>query len=207
MDFPSAGFTARASRNRFIAPDWTSPARLAYTNLLFDLLAELLPPESRAASARCPARSRNSSSSREQEKLIRENLWQCVEHISRVSEKSNRQLHLGLEPEPLGLIENSRETVRFFEQLRAEHKNDSILNEFLGVNYDTCHFAIEFEEPEIAICRITKCRNQNQQNPFEFRVEDQSNQGSPRRVEIFCRRCLSASSHRAKRERQAEILP
>ena len=35
--------------------------------------------------------------------------------------------------------------------MRAEHPNDSRLDEHLGVNYDTCHFAIEFEEPAQAI--------------------------------------------------------
>ena len=47
-----------------------------------------------------------------------------------------------------------RETVAFFEQLRGEHKNDSRLDEFLGVNYDTCHFAIEFEEPQKALAAL-----------------------------------------------------
>ena len=60
-------------------------------------------------------------------------------------------MHLGLEPEPLGWFENSAETIRFFEQLRAEHPNDPRLNEHLGVNYDTCHLAVEFEEPQAAI--------------------------------------------------------
>jgi hypothetical protein len=35
--------------------------------------------------------------------------------------------------------------------LRAEHKNDPRLDEHLGVNYDCCHFAIEFEQPKIAL--------------------------------------------------------
>jgi hypothetical protein len=88
---------------------------------------------------------------REQEIEIRKNIFRCVEHIARVSEKSKRELHLGLEPEPLGLLENSAETVLFFEQLRAENKNDPRLAEFLGVNYDTCHFAVEFEAPRAAL--------------------------------------------------------
>jgi hypothetical protein len=40
--------------------------------------------------------------------------------------------------------------------LRAEHKNDPRLDEFLGVNYDCCHFAIEFEEPHEAIVALQK---------------------------------------------------
>jgi hypothetical protein len=54
------------------------------------------------------------------------------------------------------LLENSTETILFFEQLRAGHKNDPRLDEFLGVNYDTCHFAVEFEAPRAAIGALQK---------------------------------------------------
>jgi hypothetical protein len=71
-----------------------------------------------------------------------------------VSERSGRRLHLGLEPEPLGLFENSTETVNFFAALRDQHPGDPRLNQHLGVNYDTCHFAIEFEQPQDAVARL-----------------------------------------------------
>ena len=35
--------------------------------------------------------------------------------------------------------------------MRGEHRNDPRLDEYLGVNYDTCHFAVEFEEPQNAL--------------------------------------------------------
>jgi hypothetical protein len=63
-------------------------------------------------------------------------------------------MHLGLEPEPLGLFESSDETVRFFEDLESEHPKDPRLGAHLGVNYDTCHLAIQFEEPADAIRRF-----------------------------------------------------
>jgi hypothetical protein len=78
---------------------------------------------------------------------MRTNLWRCVEHIARVSERTGKKLHLGLEPEPLCYLETSAETATFFEQMRDEHPADSRLREHLGVNYDTCHLAVEFEEP------------------------------------------------------------
>jgi hypothetical protein len=60
-------------------------------------------------------------------------------------------MHLGLEPEPLCLLESSGETIQFFDRMRAEHPHDPRLAEHLGVNYDTCHFAVEFEEPQNAL--------------------------------------------------------
>jgi hypothetical protein len=152
--FPYGRFHGTRVKEQVYAPDWTSPARLAYTNLLFDLLAKILPEGIEGSVSTVPGSFKEFISSREQEKIIHKNLWRCVEQISLVSKKSKRELHLGLEPEPLGLLENSAETIRFFEQLRSEHPNDPRLDEHLGVNYDTCHFAIEFEEPQNAIVAL-----------------------------------------------------
>ena len=152
--FPFGQFHGKRVKEQVYAPDWTSPERLAYTNRLFDLLARLLPAGIEGSVSTVPGSFKEFIHSDEQKKLIRENLWRCVEHISRTSARAGRKLQLGLEPEPLGLLENSAETIAFFEQLRGEHKNDPRLDEFLGVNYDTCHFAIEFEEPQNALAAL-----------------------------------------------------
>jgi len=51
-------------------------------------------------------------------------------------------------------METSGEVVQLFDRLRAEHRNDPRLAEHLGVNYDTCHLAVEFEEPQNAIALL-----------------------------------------------------
>ncbi len=149
--FPFGQFHGTRVKEQVYAPDWTSPERLAYTNRLFDLLAEILPAGVEGSVSTVPGSFKEFISSREQEIEIRRNIFRCVDHIARVSEKSKRRLHLGLEPEPLCLLENSAETISFFEKIRDEHKNDPRLGEFLGVNYDCCHFAVEFEEPQVAL--------------------------------------------------------
>jgi hypothetical protein len=152
--FPFGKFHGACVKEQVYLPDWTSPERLNYTNRLFDLLAKLLPTGIEGSVSTVPGSFKEFISSREQELEIRKNIFRCVEHIARVSEKSKRLLHLGLEPEPLGLLENSAETISFFEQLRLEDKNDPRLDEHLGVNYDCCHFAIECEEPQNAIVAL-----------------------------------------------------
>jgi hypothetical protein len=149
--FPYGRFHGTRVKEQVYAPDWTSPERLAYTNRLFDLLTQLLPAGVEGSVSTLPGSFKEFIHTDEQKKLIRENLWHSVEHIARLSEKSKRKLHLGLEPEPLCLLENSAETIAFFEQLRDECKNDPRLDEHLGVNYDCCHFAVEFEEPRTAL--------------------------------------------------------
>jgi hypothetical protein len=149
--FPYGRFHGARVKEQVYAPDWTSPERLAYTNRLFDLLAQLLPAGVEGSVSTLPGSFKEFVQTGEQKKLIRENLRRCVGHIASLSEKSKHKLHLGLEPEPLCLLENSTGTISFFEQLRADGKHDPRLDAHLGVNYDTCHFAVEFEEPRTAL--------------------------------------------------------
>jgi len=154
--FPYGQFHGTRVKEQVYLPDWTSPERLAYTNLLFDLLAEILPAGIEGSVSTLPGSFKEFIHNGDQKKIIRKNLWRCVEHVARLSERTKRALHLGLEPEPLCLLENSGETARFFDRLRAEHPGDARLNAHLGVNYDTCHFAVEFEKPESALSALTQ---------------------------------------------------
>ena len=149
--FPYGDFHGTRVKENVYRPDWTSPERVAYTNLLFDLLAEILPAGVEGSVSTLPGSFKEFQPAPAALKLIRQNLWQSVDHIARVSEKTGRTLHLGLEPEPLCLLENSAETIHFFEQLRAEQPRDERLDAHLGVNYDCCHFAVEFEEAQHAL--------------------------------------------------------
>jgi sugar phosphate isomerase/epimerase len=154
--FPYGTFHGAPVKEQVYLPDWTSPDRLAYTNLLFELLAKLVPDSVAGSVSTLPGGFKAFIKTDDQVKAIRQNLWRCVEHISQLSERSGKKLHLGLEPEPLCLLENSAETISFFGQMRAEHKNDPRLDEFLGVNYDCCHFAVEFEEPRNALAAFER---------------------------------------------------
>lgn len=149
--FPFGQFHDARVKENVYRPDWTAPRRLEYTTRLFDLLAQLVPPGIEGSVSTSPGSFKDFITAPEQERAMRDNFWRCVEHIAALSEKSNRQLHLGVEPEPFGWFENAAETVRFFEQMRDEHPGDSRLERHLGVNYDACHFAIEFEDPAQAV--------------------------------------------------------
>jgi hypothetical protein len=149
--FPFGQFHGIRVKEQVYLPDWTSPERLAYTNLLFDLLAKLVPGSVEGSVSTLPGSFKGFHLHADALKVIRQNLWYCVEHIAHLSEETGRKLHLGLEPEPLCLLESSGETVQLFDRLRTEHPHDPRLAENLGVNYDTCHFAVNFEDPWSAI--------------------------------------------------------
>lgn len=144
--FPFGRFHGSRVKEQVYLPDWTSPGRVEYTKRLFDLLAQLLPAGVSGSVSTSPGSFKEFIRTREQAAAMRRNLHECVTHIAEVSARTGRELCLGLEPEPLGFLETTAETVEFMERLREEYPGDARLAEFLGVNYDTCHLAVEFEE-------------------------------------------------------------
>jgi len=156
--FPFGRFHGGPVKERVYLPDWTSPERLEYTNRLFDLLAQLLPEGVAGSVNTLPGSFKEFITTPAQSAAIRGHLHACVKHIEQVSARAHRPLSLGLEPEPLGLLETTRETVEFFDRLRDEYPGDSRLDEFLGVTYDTCHLAIEFEDPAEALALLQSHR-------------------------------------------------
>lgn len=89
---------------------------------------------------------------------MRENLWEVVEYIDQMRERTGRDFHLGLEPEPLCYLETSSEAVAFINSMREMKPGDERIDQCLGVNYDTCHLAIEFEEPKDVIANFINNR-------------------------------------------------
>jgi len=156
--FPYGKFHGGRVKEQVYAPDWTRRQRLEYTNRLFDLLGELVPAGVEGSVSTVPVSFKEFIRDQRQLNEAAANLWRCVEHIERVSRATGKKLHLGLEPEPLCTLETSEETVKFFELLRAQRPGDLRLDEHLGVNYDCCHLAVEFEPPAEAIGRLRQHR-------------------------------------------------
>jgi len=145
--FPFGQFHGTKVKEQVYRPDWTHPERLGYTNRLFDLLAQLVPEGIEGSVSTLPGSFKEFITTAEQRGQIAENLWRCIDHMDQVAARHGRRLHLGLEPEPLGLFETSAETVCFFNEMERHRPGDQRLRTFLGVNYDTCHLAVEYEEP------------------------------------------------------------
>ncbi len=142
--FPFADFNKGRIKEQVYWPDWTCSDRLSYTNLLFDLIVELEPQSQDLSISTLPGSFKRFINNAEQQTLIFENLLKCHQHILKVADRSGYDLHLGLEPEPLGLFETTEETIRFIHAFRSFAQDHSV-QKTIGVNYDTCHMAIQFE--------------------------------------------------------------
>jgi sugar phosphate isomerase/epimerase len=154
--FPFGRFHGTRVKEQVYLPDWTNTARVAYTNRLFDLLAEIVPPGIEGSVSTAPCSFKLFIKTQDQVAEMRRNLWSSIEHIAGVSARTGKKLHLGLEPEPLCYLETSEETVDFINQMRQNRPGDTRVDEFLGVNYDTCHLAVEYEKPEAALERFQR---------------------------------------------------
>ena len=149
--FPYGKFHGTRVKEDVYRPDWTTSERVEYTNLLFDLLVRLLPEGASGSVSTLPGSFKDFNIGRDGLNAIFDNLITCRDHIRKLSEKTGHDLHLGLEPEPLCLFETGRETLEFFGHFVDRHRDDSELLKYIGVNYDTCHLAVEFEEAADAL--------------------------------------------------------
>ncbi len=153
--FPYGDFHGTRVKEEVYRPDWTSSDRVDYTKSLFDLLCQIAPPGMEGSVSTVPGSFKRFISSEDQLVAMRKNLAECALHIDALSSKSGRDLHLGLEPEPLCLFETSAETVSFFDALLAAEVGDKdVLLKRLGVNYDACHLAVEYETAEKSLGRL-----------------------------------------------------
>jgi hypothetical protein len=153
--FPYGTFHGGRVKELAYVPDWTTRERVDYTRLLFEIIAKLTPAGVEGSVSTVPGSFKPLITTQEQVKEMRRNLWQTVGHIAEISERTGKVLHLGLEPEPLCYLETSSETLEFFQQMEEDHPGDDRLKRFLGVNYDCCHLAVEYEQPEAAVGRFT----------------------------------------------------
>lgn len=155
--FPYGSFHGTRVKEQVYAPDWSTPERLAYTKQLFELLVQLAPAGAACSVSTVPASFKGFVAAEPARRAaIFANLTACGRAIAELAAKTGRDLHLGLEPEPCCLIETSEETVQFFADWRSSDRGvdaDALLRH-VGVNYDCCHLAVEFESARTALDRI-----------------------------------------------------
>lgn len=155
--FPYGSFHGTRVKEQVYAPDWSTPERVAYTVQLFELLAQLAPPGAACSVSTVPASFKGVIAAEPARRAaIFRNLTACARAIAALAEKTGRDLHLGLEPEPCCLIETSEETVAFFSEWCSRKpavERESLLR-VVGVNYDCCHLGVEFESAQAALDRI-----------------------------------------------------
>lgn len=162
--FPYGPFHAQSVKENVYAPDWSTPERLSYTNSLADLLVKLLVGQDAGSISTVPGTFKPWSEGRLD--AIANNLLEHVAYLFAIKNQSGKHISLALEPEPFCLLETIDETTAFFKQyllsdtalgflgdrLGLNHaESESVIRQHIGVCYDVCHAAVEYEDPVSSI--------------------------------------------------------
>lgn len=140
--FPYGNFHGTRVKERVFQPDWTEPSRLDYTKDLFRILAVIARLETGASVSTLPGSHKTFGAD---ESKICQNLIELADWLETLALETGRDFHLGLEPEPLGHFENTEETLAFFKRLLSAAKHPEVVQRRIGLNYDACHFALQYE--------------------------------------------------------------
>ena len=148
--FPFGNFhDARVKENVYL-PDWTRDDRFAYTLDSARILAKLLPEDGTEGSlSTVPLGFKPFDYPETFADECAGRLIALAQSLKQINEETGRKIRLAIEPEPFCIIETTDETIQFFRRLRelaADAGALDVVNEYLGVCYDVCHQAVEFED-------------------------------------------------------------
>ena len=160
--FPYGNFHSQSVKEGAYKPDWADPLRLSYSNTLSDHLAQLLPDNMEGSISTVPGTFKPwMKGNADIIDTISDNIIQHVWHLVKLRETTGKSINLALEPEPFCMIETIDETIAFFEKFLYSDKAvarlsalsgltsdaaSQALRRHLGVCYDVCHAAVEFED-------------------------------------------------------------
>ena len=165
--FPYGPFHDTRVKQDVYRPDWRSAERLAYTNALADLMAAIATEGETVSLSTVPGAFRPRGVGAEAE--IAANYLRAAAHCARLRERSGVEVAIAIEPEPCCLLETIAESVAFFEahlfcdravgvmaDLAGLSRGEAAaaLPRHLGLCYDVCHAAVEFEDPAASLAAL-----------------------------------------------------
>ncbi|UPK69622.1 metabolite traffic protein EboE [Chitinophaga filiformis] len=171
--FPYGGFHHTVVKDQVHTPDWTTAERVAYTIRLFRLLAALLPEGMEGGISTSPLTYKlwhvRCDTERE---AVMENatlkVLLVVEQLIRTRRGGGPLMHLDIEPEPDGLMENSKEYLYWYLNYllpygvpflqdkfgMSEEEARAGIKAHVQLCYDVCHFALVYESAESVVKKL-----------------------------------------------------
>jgi hypothetical protein len=123
--FPYGEFHNSVVKENVHRPDWRTKERLEYTLRLFEILAALLPSGIEGGISTSPITYKywlqDEVEIQHAFRLSTSHLVSVALRLNEIFSSTGILLHLDIEPEPDGLLENTAETVHFFQQWLFKH--------------------------------------------------------------------------------------
>jgi sugar phosphate isomerase/epimerase len=168
--FPYGPFHGTPVKANVYAPDWRDEARVDYTIDLIRILQALLPEglDGGVSTAPLSYKAWVAGAGPETWETMTRNVVRVAVALVRIRREHGALIHLDIEPEPDCVLENTEESVVFFEQWLFS-VGALMLAASLGINpdearrhlqdhirlcFDCCHFAVEYEDPAAALERL-----------------------------------------------------
>jgi sugar phosphate isomerase/epimerase len=152
--FPFGDFHSERVKEKVYLPDWTEPARLSYTNRCAQVLAALLPDGVEGSISTVPLGFKGFSHPADFIDRAADQLIACAQFLNRLFDQTGKLIRLAIEPEPFCVLETTDEAITFFNSLWERAERATALGEValhLGLCYDICHQAVEFEDVAASI--------------------------------------------------------
>lgn len=147
--FPYGDFHSERVKENVYRPDWTRPERLDYTVQCATVLAGLLPDGVEGSISTLPLGFREFHNPPDFRDRCAAQLVECARQLSMIHESSGKLIRLAIEPEPFCVVETTPEAIDWFRKLwREAERRDAAdaVRTHLGLCYDVCHQAVEFED-------------------------------------------------------------
>ena len=167
--FPHGAFKGARVKELVYEPDWRTDQRALYTVQVADILAEIAPAGIAPSIQSPPCGFKPRVTRPEVVDAYTRQVLRVVAHLVRLEERSGRTVTLALEPEPFCFMEVTSEAVDYFtHHLYADKSAEALAKEtglsvagahaalrrHLGLVYDICHQAVEFEDISASLASL-----------------------------------------------------
>ena len=163
--FPYGNFHDEVVKDKVHEPDWTTRNRVDYTVRLIEQLAFLLPEGISGGISTSPISYKHWHASAKEKKAVMMkgaiHLSEIILKLHRLEESTSKYLHIDIEPEPDGMLENTEDVLIFYNKFLlpiakkeliktlnvSEEKAKNLVLRYCTLCYDICHFSLAYEEP------------------------------------------------------------
>jgi hypothetical protein len=169
--FPYGSFHGTRVKEHVYQPDWLTSERVAYTDQVAEILAKLLPTGMIGSISTVPGTFKSAVRASDCAERMAANMVRHVARLLDIGRRTGREIVLALEPEPCCFLETIDETLAFFHHHILSEATIGLLarladvdaeaasvalRRHLGVCYDVCHGAVEYEDPAAAFAALDR---------------------------------------------------
>jgi hypothetical protein len=164
--FPYGPFKNTLVKEQVYEPDWRTDDRAVYTMQVADILAEVSPAGVDPTIQSPPLGFKPLVTGPDVVAAYTRQVLRTVAHLVDLERRTGRKVRLALEPEPYCFLETTEEAVDYFnnhlyadsavkslaEQTKLSKQDaEAALHDHLGMVYDICHQAVEFEDVGVSL--------------------------------------------------------